>query len=73
MWFKHSMSIAQQLMPIYNTTLHKNKITVALNMANVPAISYKTPNMPQGGRVANSKNVNKVSDSLVVNKKSLFL
>ena len=25
MWFKHSMSIAQQLIPIYNTTVHKNK------------------------------------------------
>ena len=26
------MSIAQQLMPIYNTTVHKNKIIVALNL-----------------------------------------
>ena len=34
MWFKHIMSIAQQLMPIYN------KSTVALNVANVRAISY---------------------------------
>ena len=25
MWFKHSMSIAQQLIPIYNITVHKNK------------------------------------------------
>ena len=25
MWFKHSMSIAPQLIPIYNTTVHKNK------------------------------------------------
>ena len=25
MWFKHSMSIAQQLIPIYNTTVYKNK------------------------------------------------
>ena len=30
MWFKHSMSIAQQLNPIYNTTVHKNKTNVAL-------------------------------------------
>ena len=37
MWFKHSMSITQQLMPIYNTTAHKNKSTVALNVANVCA------------------------------------
>ena len=34
-----SMSIAQQLMPIYNTTVHKNKSTVALNVDT---------NMPQG-------------------------
>ena len=25
MWFKHSKSIAQQLIPIYNTTVHKNE------------------------------------------------
>ena len=25
-------SIAQQLMPIYNTTVHKNKITVDINL-----------------------------------------
>ena len=39
MWFKHSMSIAQQLIPIYNTTVHKNKSSVALNVTNVRAIS----------------------------------
>ena len=38
MWFKHSMSIAQQLMQIYNTTVHKNKSTVALYVANIRAI-----------------------------------
>ena len=32
MLFLHSMSIAQQLMPIYNTTVHKNKNKVALNL-----------------------------------------
>ena len=36
MWFNHSMSIAQ---PIYNTTVHKNKSIVALNVANVRFIS----------------------------------
>ena len=39
MWFKHIMSIAQQLMPIYNTIVHKNKTIVALNVANIRAIS----------------------------------
>ena len=34
MWFKHSMSIAQQLMPIYNIIVHKNKSDVALNVAS---------------------------------------
>ena len=47
MRFKHSMSIAQQLMPIYNTTVHKNKSAVALNVAMfVPKL--KDTNMPQG-------------------------
>ena len=47
MWFKHSMTIAQQLMPIYNTTVHKNKSAVALNVAMfVPKL--KDTNMPQG-------------------------
>ena len=41
MWFKHIMSIAQQLMPIYNTIVHKNKSTIDLNVANVRAISYR--------------------------------
>ena len=36
---QNSMSIVQQLMSIYNTTVHKNKSTVALNVANVRAIS----------------------------------
>ena len=43
MWLKHTMSIAQQLILIYNTTLHKIKstvATVALNVANVRAIIY---------------------------------
>ena len=39
MLFQYSMSIAQQLMPIYNTTVHKNKINVALN--------YEDTNRPQ--------------------------
>ena len=30
LWFKHSMSIPKQLIPIYNTTVHKNKSYVAL-------------------------------------------
>ena len=34
-WFKHSMSIAQQLRPIYNTAVHKNKSYVALNVVNL--------------------------------------
>ena len=33
MWFKHSMRLAQQLLiPIYNTTVHKNNTNVALNL-----------------------------------------
>ena len=36
MWFKHSMSIALQLLPIYNTNVHKNKSAVALNSLQFP-------------------------------------
>ena len=31
-WFKHSMSITQELIPIYNTSVHKNKTKVSLNV-----------------------------------------
>ena len=34
MWFKHSMSITQQLIPIYNTT-DRTKSDVALNVAKL--------------------------------------
>ena len=33
MFFRHSMNITQQLMPIYNITVHENKLYVALNVA----------------------------------------
>ena len=32
MWFKHSMIITKQLIPIYNTNMHKNKSIFALNV-----------------------------------------
>ena len=32
MWFKRSMSIAQQLITIYNSTVHKNKSYAAVNV-----------------------------------------
>ena len=34
MLFRYSMSIAQQPIPIYNSAVHKNKIIIALNVAN---------------------------------------
>ena len=48
MLLRHSTSIAQQLMPIYNTTMHKIKINVALNLMWLTAGCYETSNMPQG-------------------------
>ena len=48
MWFKHSMSIAKQLIPIYNTTVHKNKSYVALNVAKLFVPYVKDTNMPPG-------------------------
>ena len=53
---RHSMSIAQQLMPIYNTTVHKNKINVALNLMRLTVGCYETSNRPQG-RLRLSKTV----------------
>ena len=42
MLFRYSMSITQQLMPIYNITVHKNKTNVALNVAkNVGAMRHQ--------------------------------
>ena len=32
--FRHNMSITQQLMPLYNITVHKNKINNVLHMLN---------------------------------------
>ena len=48
MWFKHSTSIAQQLIPIYNTTVHKNKGYVALNVVNCLCHKSNDTNRPQG-------------------------
>ena len=47
MLFRHSMSIALQLMPIYNTTTHKNKINVGLNLIWLTDGYYETSNRPQ--------------------------
>ena len=44
------MSIAQQLMPIYNTTVYKNKVNVALNV--VKCLEFmKTPTGHKGGNI----------------------
>ena len=40
------MSMAQQLMPIYNITVHKNWSIVALNVAKL--LVLLDTNMPQG-------------------------
>ena len=49
--FRYSMGIAQQHMAIYNTTVHKNKINVALNLMWL--VNYwvfmKTPTGHKGG------------------------
>ena len=46
MRFKHSMSITQQLIPIYNTTVHKNKSNVVLNV--IKLLVPRDPNRPKG-------------------------
>ena len=45
MLLQHSMSIAQQLMPIYNIILHKNKSYGAINVGKLLVLWYT--NMPQ--------------------------
>ena len=42
MLFRHSMSFAQQLMHIYNTIVHKNKINVDLNLMWLTVGRYET-------------------------------
>ena len=48
MWFKHIMSIAQQLIPIYNTDVHKNNIFVALNVVKLFVPYVNDTNRPRG-------------------------
>ena len=43
MWFKHSISVAHQLIPIYSTTVHKNKDLYALNVVNCLCHNLTTP------------------------------
>ena len=47
MSFRHSMSIAQQMIPIYNTTVHKINVNIALNVAY--CWFYVTPTCHYGG------------------------
>ena len=49
MWFKYSKSIAQQLIHIYNTTVHKRKSDVALNVVNYLCHNFTTPTGHKGG------------------------
>ena len=48
MWFKHSMSIAQQLIPICNITVQKNKGYIALNVVNCLCHKLNKTNSPRG-------------------------
>ena len=49
MWFKHRMSIAQQLIPIYNTTLCiRTKIYVVRNVVNCLCHKLNDTNRPRG-------------------------
>ena len=49
MWFKHSMSIAQQLIPIYNTTVHKNKRDYCCPLFDCLCHKLTTPTGHEGG------------------------
>ena len=68
----HSMSMAQQLIPIYNTTMHMSRCNVAFNnVAKLFMLQVKDTNIPQGrvvssevdeGHVGLSKYIVKLSD-----------
>ena len=47
--FRHSVSVAQQLIPIHNTTVHKNKSIIAFNVAN--CWCFETPACHNGGKI----------------------
>ena len=70
MWFKHSMSIAQQLIPIYNTTVHKNKSTFAFNVDT--CWCYETPTCHKGG-TCSSIFTQFIHLVLYINYNSLFI
>ena len=55
MWFKHSMSITQQLIPIYNITVQKNKTNVALNVVNCLCRKLNDTNKLLGWSICESK------------------
>ena len=48
MWFKRSVIITEQLILIYNTTEHKNKSYVALNVVKLLCHKLKTPTGHKG-------------------------
>ena len=81
MWFKHSMSIAQQLIPFYNTTVHSNKTYVALNVVKLFVILSKltTPTGHNGRynrRSFSSHTHNKIqisADKIGIIKRALLL
>ena len=60
MLFRHSMSIAQQLMPIYNNTVHENKMNVALYLMWLTVGCYETSKRPQGWNSNYSINKKKI-------------
>ena len=49
MLFRHSLSITQQLILIYNTRVHKKNVNIASNVANYWC--YKTPTCHMGGQL----------------------
>ena len=51
MWFKHSISIAQQLTPIYNTTVYKirTRVLLPLMWLNCLCHKLKIPTDHKGG------------------------
>ena len=73
MWFKHSMSIAQQLIPIYNTTVHKNKTIVALNVVNCFCHKLNDTNRPLGRSASGENPLNTQSVNIDLKRKYLFI
>ena len=73
MWFKHSMSIAQQLTLFYKAPKHKNKTNVALKVVNCLCYKLNDTNRPLGRSASGENPLNTQSVNIDLKRKYLFI